>query len=116
MVRKRNNESFIVPRLHNGDDLFHPVAKLPIQDDGDIREIGFRALSNFSRRNEEGPRTYYRRVGGANGRLCLIFCAFKDSGVVAQVAANTTLPVSDCLYLRARSAGQISWEKASYLT
>ena len=54
VVGKRKNISFFVSRLQNGHELHHPVAPLPIQEDGDIWKIGYRALS-ISRRNEEGP-------------------------------------------------------------
>ena len=54
--RKQENACFLVFRAQNGHDLLHPMAPLPIQEDGDIRKIGFRALSMFFCRNEEGPR------------------------------------------------------------
>ena len=61
VVGKRNTKPLLVSRLQDGHDLLHPVAPLPIQEDGDICKIGVRALSMFSRRNEEGPRACHRR-------------------------------------------------------
>ena len=48
-------------RVHEGHELLDPAAQFPIQDDGDLRENAFRALSIFLRRNEEGSGTNHRR-------------------------------------------------------
>ena len=52
---KRRHEGLLVSRMQEGHDLLDPVAPPPIQEDGDIWKIGFRASSIFSSRNEEGP-------------------------------------------------------------
>ena len=54
VVGKRRHEALPAFRMQEGHDLLDPVSPFPVEEDGDIWKIGFRALSIFLRRNEEG--------------------------------------------------------------